>query len=33
MRNAGESANIKAITFDKLIGNRTVKCFEIPHYG
>jgi hypothetical protein len=30
--NAGESADMKVITLNKLIGKRTVKCLEIPHY-
>ena len=33
IRNAGESADMKVITSNKLIGNRTVKCPEIPHYA
>jgi hypothetical protein len=33
IRNAGESADMKVITFNKFIGNRTVKCLEIPHYA
>jgi hypothetical protein len=33
IRNAGESANMKLITLNKLFGNRTVKCLEIPHYA
>ena len=33
IRNAGESADMKVITLNKLIGRRTVKCLEIPHYA
>ena len=33
IRNAGESASMKLITLNKLIGRRTVKCLEIPHYA
>lgn len=33
IRNAGESADMKVITFNKLLGKRTVKCLEIPHYA
>jgi hypothetical protein len=33
MRNAGESADMKVITLNKLFGKRTVKCLEIPHYA
>jgi len=33
IRNAGESADIKAITLNKLFGKRILKCFEIPHYA
>ncbi len=33
IRNAGESADMKVITFNKHIGKRTVKCLEIPHYA
>ncbi len=33
IRNAGESADMKAFTINKLFGRRTVKCLEIPHYA
>jgi len=33
IRNAGESADMKVITLNKLFGRRTVKCLEIPHYA
>ena len=33
MRNAGESADIKATTLNKLAAKRKVKCLEIPHYA
>ena len=33
IRNAGESADIKVFTLNKLFGKRTVKCLEIPHYA
>jgi len=33
IRNAGESANFKVITQNKLTANRTNKCLEIPHYA
>ena len=33
IRNAGESADMKEITLNKLYGKRTVKCPEIPHYA
>jgi len=33
IRNAGKSADMKAITLIKLFGKRTVKCLEIPHYA
>lgn len=33
IRNAGESANMKVITLNKLIAKRKVKCLEIPHYA
>ena len=33
IRNAGESADMKANTLNKLYGRRTVKCLEIPHYA
>ena len=33
IRNAGESADIKVITLNKLYGWRTVRCLEIPHYA
>jgi len=31
IRNAGETADMKAFTLNKLFGKRTVKCLEIPH--
>jgi hypothetical protein len=31
IRNAGESADMKVITFNKLRAKRKVKCLEIPH--
>jgi len=33
IRNAGESADMKVITLNKLYGKRKVKCLEIPHYA
>ena len=33
IRNAGESADMKVITLNKLTAKRKVKCFEIPHYA
>jgi hypothetical protein len=33
IRNAGESAEMKAFTLNKLYGKRTVKCLENPHYA
>ncbi len=33
IRNAGESADMKLITLNKLYGRRIVKCLEIPHYA
>lgn len=33
IRNAGESADIKVFTSNKLIAKRKAKCFEIPHYA
>ena len=33
IRNAGESADMKVITLNKLFGRHTVKCLEIPHYA
>jgi len=33
IRNAGESADMKVITLNKLTAKRTVKCLEIPHYA
>ena len=33
IRNAGESADMKLITLNKLNAKRKVKCFEIPHYA
>jgi hypothetical protein len=33
IRNAGESADIKVITLNKLTAKWTVKCLEIPHYA
>lgn len=32
-RNAGESAEYKVIASNKLYGNRTENCSEIPHYA
>jgi hypothetical protein len=31
--NAGESADMKVITLNKLFGGQTVKCLKIPHYA
>lgn len=33
IRNAGFGCSLKVKSFNKLIGKRTVKCFEIPHYA
>lgn len=33
IRNAGESADMKAITLNKHFGMRTVQCLENPHYA
>ena len=33
IRNAGESAAMKAITLIKLTAKRKVKCLEVPHYA
>ena len=33
IRNAGESAEMKVITLNKLIGRRTVIYLKIPHYA
>ena len=33
IRNAGESANMKIITLNKLKAKRKLNCFEIPHYA
>lgn len=33
IRNAGESAEIKVITFNKLSAKLKGKCLEIPHYA
>ena len=33
IRNAGESANMKVFTLNKLTAKRKVKCLEIPHYA
>lgn len=33
IRNAGVSADMKAIALNKLFGRRTMKCHEIPHYS
>ena len=33
IRNAGESADMKEITLNKLTAKRKVKCLEIPHYA
>jgi hypothetical protein len=33
IRNAGESADMKVSTLNKLCGKRTVKYPEIPHYA
>lgn len=33
IRNAGESAEMKVITLNKLCGKLTEKCLETPHYA
>jgi len=33
IRNAGESADMKVFTLNKLTAKRKVKCLEIPHYA
>lgn len=33
IRNAGESVNMKAVTLNKHIGKRIVKCLGNPHYA
>ncbi len=33
IHNAGESADMKLITLNKLTAKRKVKRFEIPHYS
>ena len=33
IRYAGESADIKVITLNKLTAKRKVKCLENPHYA
>ena len=33
IRNAGESADMKVITPNKLTAKLKVKCLEIPHYA
>ncbi|MAP79448.1 MAG: hypothetical protein CL526_00020 [Aequorivita sp.] len=33
IRNAGESADMKVITFNKLTAKRKVRFLEIPHYA
>lgn len=33
IRNAGDIADMKVITLNKLSGKRTVKCLETPHYA
>jgi hypothetical protein len=33
IRNAGESADMKVFTLNKLTTKRKVKCLEIPHYA
>ena len=33
IRNAGESADMKVITFNKLTAKLKGKCLEIPHYA
>ena len=33
IRNAGESAEMKVITLNKLTAKRKVKCLGIPHYA
>ncbi len=33
IRNAGENADMKVITLNKLTANRKVKCPKTPHYA
>ncbi len=33
IRNAGESADMKVITLNKLSAKQKMKCLEIPHYA
>ena len=33
IRNAGESANVKANSLNKYFGKPTVECLENPHYA
>ena len=33
IRNAGESADMKVITFNKLTAKLKGKCLQIPHYA
>ena len=33
IRNAGESADMKVITLNKLTAKLKVKCLEFPHYA
>jgi len=33
IRNAGEGADMKVITLNKLTAKLKVKCLEIPHYA
>jgi hypothetical protein len=33
IRNAGDSADMKVITLNKLTAKRKEKCLEIPHYA
>lgn len=33
IRNAGESADMKIFTLNKLTAKRKVQCLEIPHYA
>jgi len=33
IHNAGESADMKVIAFNKLTTKRKVKCLENPHYA
>lgn len=33
IRNAGDSANMKVITLNKLSAKLKGKCFETPHYA